>query len=425
LFGRAISDHSYYHKIILGRYYHENDILKTLLVELDPQVLNRVKTLKLRDLSTAHNPQMQYFTSLRSLDLGYVTVANKELCGLLAANAETLEELHLSWIVEASQLHLLATGSNGTRGAGKVVPLPHLKIFRSKGPHCFYIDGLKLLLSETKRLETFHLDSLSHAAALVWANMMNDITGDETNARPYSELKSVTLGAPINSNIFWDAAAKLVSTCGTQLESISMNGSPKGAKTPFPQAFKDCFAGGMPVQPNLEKINIVWRDEVGVGEETVENIRSVAPRAEFLHILMEYPLVDGVNRLVDLFRPFESLRQLHMIFPLHDDNAPANILVSDARLKLDPDLSKKSCGEFIEKIAELLPSLKYLSWSIYEYFRPGDQPSYFVRVSPFLWSCCMTQLFTRCCHLYRYDDRLTDRLNSKTLVESIVNTATK
>lgn len=348
-----------------------------LLGEIPIRILRQVKKLELRDVTIAFNPQIVYFNSLRQLDLGYVTVVNAELCEVLVANANTLEELHLSWIVESSQQHLFGVVPH-IQGRGKVAPLPKLKSFRSKGPHMFNPSGLLVLFSEVDSFEDLHLESLSPASAIVWAHVMNQMTADE--APTIRGLQGVRFGAPISSTAFWDAAAQLISKSGGELRSIAINGSPKGAKTPIPQSLQNYITGGMPSQPNLERLVIIWRDGTGVGEETLKSLHATADTLEFLHLMISFPTLDSVNRVLDLVAPFERLRQLHLVFPFHDDDAPAHIHLLQKQLQRDIRGKTGMCSELSERIVGILPSLEYLSWTIYEYFRPEAQPSYFAKV---------------------------------------------
>ena len=287
---------------------------------------------------------------------------------ILASNAHTLQDLRLCWIMEASQNRLLESGSTCA------VPLPALKTFRSQGPHGFDKDGLTTLFSGVESLQGLHLESLAiqSGSVSVWADLLVYLVQEK--AASISALKAVSLGAPINSELFWAAGSRLLCNCGSQIERLSINGSPKGTRMPFPQSLKDCFAENLTVQPKLKDLNLIWRDDTGVDIGTIRALPVVFPSVEHLHLTMSTFSPNIVESFLDLFKAFNSLRSLHLVFPIRNNN---DLLYT---FKLDILHKRGACTGFITRLVPLLPMLRYLSLSVYEYFHPELQPSYYIEV---------------------------------------------
>ena len=301
-------------------------------------------------------------TSLRVIDLGYISLKTSALNELVAFCAGTLEELHLSWIMQADPEPLF------TDYAGQ--PLQRLKAFTSKGPQVFHDEHIRCALGDAPALTELHARNLTAVSAFRWV----PILGYLSETRTSNTLKRLKLGALTNSSAkpFWIAVARLLRSCGGQLEVLHINGSPKGLAEPMPpdlwSAISNCASS------NLSQLVLMWRADQTMTIEQTQILCDITPSLTFLHICMNIT-VAALNDLPSLFR-FPKLVRLHLTF--YDGDVGAEWFTDEVTREL-------IFRRFVHQICLSCPALKEVSWSVYGIGGLDPQkPSLYVEVNSLL-----------------------------------------
>jgi len=228
--------------------------------------------------------------------------------------------------------------------------------------------GFQDLLGDCELLQTFHLRSLTIPSANAWTEVMDHILRERPK-NPLLDMRSVSFGAPTNCAILWAKVSQFALRCGDRLESLTLNGPVRGvSENHFPASIAEAIIDGMRRQPNLRNITIMWRDDKGVDADAVSALRSLAPSLEFLHLCLPYPLHNKAQQQVDVlveqFKHFRNLRQLHLVFPtfLAEDET------RNGYLKLNTSISNNDTllQIFWYDIVRAIPNLEEVSWSTYE-----------------------------------------------------------
>ncbi|KAI5120351.1 hypothetical protein M0805_009426 [Coniferiporia weirii] len=359
--------------IILGHFEHDPEVLSSLLnVFSKNDVLFNTHHLKIYDASLVKIPSLALLSQLRSLDLGYVGVADSALCTIVSRNAGTLEELRLNWIMETTQTQLFSNYSSPV--------LDELRVFATQGPQPVSADGLKRLLGDGQALEEIGLESLSVSSALEWAQVLIELGGNGT--RKAREVRSVRFGAATGCRNFWDSVAHFLCHCGDRLESICINGSPRGPSGPFPSALLDYFLEHR--QQSLSDLIIIWRDGVGLTPQFPPALESFSPSLNLLHVCLLFPS-SGVDSLSSMISPFTKLRRLHLTFLKHTNTDVQSLLAHVKTVKcLSEDIEQKGplFQEFLRSAIASHPDLEEVSWSIYDKFGFSVEGPKIIRESP-------------------------------------------
>ncbi|KAH8119058.1 hypothetical protein DFH11DRAFT_1562753 [Phellopilus nigrolimitatus] len=350
--------------VVLGHFEHDTEILSSLLKQIPESILQHIHYLKLSDASLTDTRSLRIACALRALDLGYVGIANQDLCVILSQNAGSLEELRLNWIMEISQNQLIS----GYSGA----PLMRLKVFASQGPHSFSMDGLKDLFGEARALEELRLESLSAPSALAWSQMLIHLTGDDH--RRAEHIRYVSFGAATGCVEFWSSVAHFLCQCGDRMQYLCINGSPRGPSGPFPSGLLDYFNAHE--QPNLTSLILIWRDDTGLEPESaLSTLETFCPSIELLHTCLRFPCEECVDDLLSVISPFTKLRTLHLTFLRRpavtnlDEGTRVQILRETRTLEIaSEDIAHKGplFRAFIESAAAHHSALEEVSWSIYD-----------------------------------------------------------
>lgn len=114
-------------------------------------------------------------TGLRVLDLGYIALKTATLNSLLEACANTLEELYLSWIMQADPTPLFMGY------AGK--PLQNVRVFASKGPQGFSIQHIIQVLGSAQSLRELHARNLTVTATSCWTTILDYLSEMRTASK--------------------------------------------------------------------------------------------------------------------------------------------------------------------------------------------------------------------------------------------------
>ncbi|KLO20321.1 hypothetical protein SCHPADRAFT_637 [Schizopora paradoxa] len=347
--------------VILGTFLQDDAFLTSFLGIIREKIV-KVQRFEIRDAALAvEETIIPSMSSLRSIILAYVSIENSLLWDLLGLNAGHLEELRLIWVKEKLNVPLLDNS--------KEISLISLRHFELQGAVIPAVPkGFQDLLGDCEYLETFHVKSLSVQSANAWAKVLDHILR-ERPGEPLANMRSIAFGAPTHSTELWTQVSQFLLRCDDQLESLTLNAPVRLgiSANHLPPALTEAFIDGMKRQPNLRRIIIMWRDDKGANAETISSLRSLAPFLEFLHVCLPYPLRDTqeqqVDALVDQFKQFSELRELHLVFPtfLAEEQ-------TDFYVKLNNSISNNDglLQNFWHGISREVPSLEEVSWSTYE-----------------------------------------------------------
>ncbi|THH05635.1 hypothetical protein EW145_g4648 [Phellinidium pouzarii] len=358
--------------VILGHFQHDPEILSALVNVLPSNVISNVHYLKIYDSSLVKTPSITHLSHLRSLVLGYVNVQNADLCFIVAQNSKTLEELRLNWIVEVSQSPLFSNYSGPT--------LENLKVLALRGPQPFSLDGIRTVLGSGQSLEEIGLESLSAPTALAWAQILVNLRNE--NSQCIAEMRSVRFGAPNGCGEFWDSVAQFLCHCGSCLNTLSINGSPRGPVGAFPPALFNYFLKY--TQPNLSDLILIWRDDVGLAYDAALSLGMFCPSVNLLHVSLCFPPGKSDN-LLSLISPFIGLRRLHLTFL----SWPMLAVMSSALrigtpIDTSDDITQNGplFQQFIKGAVARHPDLDEVSWSIYDRLSfSAEEPKTYVKVN--------------------------------------------
>lgn len=319
------------------------------------ETMGALKKLKIFDAPLTRMAPLLSLSQLCSLELGYVSISNSDFCVMLAQNANTLEELRLSWIVETSSSSLL----NGY----PETPLTRLRSISTQGPQSFEISGLRSLLAGGCRLEGLALDSLSAMSAQIWSDLFVEFV--DLGTQSFCNMHSIKFGAPIACTFFWDAVSKLLGVCGENLGCLHINGSPRGSTAPFPMTLADYFLDH--TQPQLKELVIIWRGENGLSAEAIDALGTFSPSVSLLHLCIRWPYGRPAE-LVDQLSAFKQMQKLHIIFLklIPRDDAMFQVYAEAMeRVILDLAQKREKFQHFVQQIAEIHPTLAEVSWSVF------------------------------------------------------------
>lgn len=351
----------------MGSFVNDPEIFLSVFKAIPTKTLQGLDKLKIYDTPLQPSPFLLPSSNLRCLDLGYVNLSNTDLCAFVAQNADTLEEIRLSWIVISSMVGKLFNGYAGGS-------LSRLRVLALQGPQDYDLEGVKHLLSDTQKLDELTLEHLSVHGANTLANVFAQIIDSGTDAFLH-DLQVLKVGAATLCGDFWETAARILSVCGERLQCLHVNGGPKGANTPFATGLTQYFLEH--TQPRLENLVLVWRDYDGLPPEVLNTLNSFCPSVSLLHLYTRWPHHDDsdpIGKLAERFTPFKKLQKLHLVFSRTiSPGDPAAQSYTRAVKVLLKDLmgardEKSMHWEFMRRVAEGNEefSLREGSWTVYD-----------------------------------------------------------
>ena len=220
----------------MGSFVNDPEIFLSIFKAIPAKALLNLERLKIYDTPLHPPPFLLPSSRLRTLDLGYVNVSNSDLCSFVAQNADTLEEIRLSWIVVSSMVGKLFGGYTGSS-------LSRLRVLVLQGPQDYDLDGLKHLLAETRKLDELTVEHLSVHGANSLSEVFGQIISSESpsSAAFLLDLRVLKVGAATLCAGFWETVSQILSVCGENLHCLHINGGPKGTNTSFAEGLTQYF----------------------------------------------------------------------------------------------------------------------------------------------------------------------------------------
>lgn len=344
------------------------------LESLPKETLKALQDITLRDVSVSITPSINSLSSLRSLDLAYATCRAQDLWQILAANAGTLEDLSLRYVVNYSLEPLF----------GGIIPdvtLRRLKSFKIKGIQLIDAGGISSLLGGCPELKRISIDILSSPSALAWSKVLLDLADLKY---PPRSMESIIFSAPMASAEVWKSLCAFLMRSGQNIKSLYISANAAERVTaPFPSCLRNCLLSEMPQQTHLDRLVIIWPVGMDLDPRSVGNLSLTFSQITVLHICLPFPAVDYISTLLGVIKPFENLREIHFIFPVDGNGLLQNtefddIYTQEEVTRMMRDNLARNSITLINSFASRA-NVSHFSWSLYERSR-NRSPIVFAKV---------------------------------------------